>query len=268
MDQVGGFAGIMEGVASVFEFTANAFTAVAETLRTIFNVFEMIGNAIMLGLGKILEGLGSWVSSDLEQAGKDLAASSSASLMQNAAEAGDVAAHAFNAALGDRNFGRESGGGGGMAGSAVRGARQRFNDRNSPEAKAQKEADRAAKEAERQAAADAQKEAERQKKIEAEKEKAARAEEARQKRLDDMKADLAAKEYQYDFKNAEDLAAVNQKALEQSDIRSGGISQVLAMATGREDPAIVEARKQLKELKAMRVAVELMGGTVELVGAA
>lgn len=268
MDQVGGFAGIMEGVANVFEFTANVFTAVAETLRTIFNVFEMIGNAIMLGLGKILEGLGSWVSSDLEQAGRDLAASSSASLMQNAAEAGDAAAHAFNAALGDRNFGRESGESSGMAGSAVRGARARFDARNSPAAQAEREAKRAEREAARQAAADAQKEAERQKKIEAEKEKAAKAEEKRQSELDSMKADLAQKEFQYAAKNAEDLAAVNQKALEQSDIRSGGISQVLAMATGREDPAIVEARKQLKELKAMRVAVELMGETVDIVGAA
>ena len=66
----------------------------------------------------------------------------------------------------------------------------------------------------------------------------------------------------------EKLAEVNQKALEQSDIRSGGISQVLAMATGREDPAVTEARKQLKELQALRSAVQSLGGTVEIVGAA
>jgi len=265
MEQVGGFAGIMQGVSAVFEFTANAFTAVAETLRTIFNVFEMIGNAIMLGLGKILEGLGAWVSSDLEQAGKDLAASSTSSLMKNAAEAGDAAAHAFNAALGQRNFGREGGGGSGMFGSAVREARA---SRNSPEAMAQREADRAAREAERQAAAEARKEAERKKKLEeAEKERLKKQEEL-DKKLSDMRTNLAIKEFQYEMKNAEDLAAVNQKALEASDIRSGGIAGVIAMATGREDPAVVEARKQLKELQALRASVDGLGNVVEIVGAA
>jgi hypothetical protein len=160
----------------------------------------------------------------------------------------------------------------GTFGGAVREGRERFEGRNSPWAVAEREARAAEREAKRQAAADAKKEADRQKKLEAEREKAAKAEEARQKKLDDMKGELAAKEFQYAAKNAEDLAAVNQKALEQSDIRSGGISQVIAMATGREDPAVTEARKQLKELQALRRSVErsveLMGGTVEIVGAA
>jgi hypothetical protein len=156
----------------------------------------------------------------------------------------------------------------GTFGKGFRKGRERFEGRNSPWAVAEREARAAEREAKRQAAADAKKEADRQKKLEAEREKAAKAEEARQKKLDDMKGELAAKEFQYAAKNAEDLAAVNQKALEQSDIRSGGISQVIAMATGREDPAVTEARKQLKELQALRRSVELMGGTVEIVGAA
>jgi hypothetical protein len=80
--------------------------------------------------------------------------------------------------------------------------------------------------------------------------------------------DYAKKTAEMEKARIEDLAAINQKALEQSDIRSGGISQVLAMATGREDPAVIEARKQLKELQALRNAVQALGGTVEIVGAA
>ena len=64
------------------------------------------------------------------------------------------------------------------------------------------------------------------------------------------------------------LGRVNQQALEAADIRSGGISQVLALATGREDPAIAEARKQREELQNISREIRKLGGTVELVGAA
>jgi len=94
-------------------------------------------------------------------------------------------------------------------------------------------------------------------------------------RSEDFNNEILAAQRDYSKKAAEieedrldKLAEVNQKALEQSDIRSGGISQVLAMATGREDPAVTEARKQLKELQALRSAVQSLGGTVEIVGAA
>lgn len=64
------------------------------------------------------------------------------------------------------------------------------------------------------------------------------------------------------------LGRVNQQALEAADIRSGGIGQVLALATGREDPAIAEARKQREELQNISREIRKLGGTVELVGAA
>ena len=47
----------------------------------------------------------------------------------------------------------------------------------------------------------------------------------------------------------ESLSRVSNEALNISDIRSGGISEVLRIATGREDPAIEEYRKQLSELR-------------------
>ena len=84
----------------------------------------------------------------------------------------------------------------------------------------------------------------------------------------DLQADYNKKAFDYESNRLDKLSEVNTKALEQSDIRSGGISQVLAMATGREDPAVTESRKQLKELQALRGAVQALGGTVEIVGAA
>jgi hypothetical protein len=254
------FGEIMSGVGMIFEFVANTFVAVSETLRAVFNVFEMVGNAIMLGLGKILEGLGSWVSSDLEQAGRDLAASSSQALSKNAAEAGDAAAHAFNAALGDRNFGREQTPSDGMFGSAVAEARERFGRRGAATAAAPETP---------QAMTAEQQYADKMQKLQQEMaENARKAEEERQKKLGDLNARYAEESAKIEEDRLDKLAEVNQKALEATDIRSGGISQVLALATGREDPAVSEARAQRKELEKISRELAKLGGTVEIVGAA
>jgi hypothetical protein len=253
------FGETMAVVGAIFDFVANTFVAVSETLRVIFNVFEMVGNAIMLGLGKILEGLGSWVNSDLEQAGRDLAASSYQALGQNAAEAGDAAAHAFNAALGDRNFGRDQTPSEGLFGSAVAGARERFGRRG---------AERAAPETPQAMTAE-QQYADKMRKLQEEMaENARKAEEERQKKIGDLNQRYAEESAKIEEDRLDKLAEVNQKALEANDIRSGGISQVLALATGREDPAVSEARAQRKELEKISRELAKLGGTVEIVGAA
>jgi hypothetical protein len=254
------FGETMAVVGKIFDFVANTFVAVSETLRVIFNVFEMVGNAIMLGLGKILEGLGSWVSSDLEQVGRDLAASSSQALSQNASEAGDAAANAFNAAVGERNFGREQTPSDGMFGSAVAEARERFGRRGAATAAAQETP---------QAMTAEQQYADKMKKLQEEMaENARKAEEERQKKLGDLNARYAEESAKIEEDRLDKLAEVNQKALEATDIRSGGISQVLALATGREDPAVSEARAQRKELEKISRELAKLGGTVEIVGAA
>jgi hypothetical protein len=249
------FGETMAVVGAVFEFVANTFVAVTETLRVVFNLFEMVGNAIMLGLGKILEGLGSWVSSDLEQAGKEMVKIYSGAFAKNGAEAGDAFIHAVNASLGDRNFGREQTPSDGMFGTAVAKARARFEGRNAPEANAERAAEEASK-----AAFDSMPTRQRTEVV-------GRTEEFNNEILA-AQQDYAEKAAEIEKDRLEKLSEVNQKALEQADIRSGGISQVLAMATGREDPAVTEARKQLKELQALRSAVQSLGGTVEIVGAA
>jgi len=40
------------------------------------------------------------------------------------------------------------------------------------------------------------------------------------------------------------------------------------LATGREDPGLAEARKQSQELQEINRNIQLLGGTVEIMGAA
>jgi len=99
-------------------------------------------------------------------------------------------------------------------------------------------------------------------------EEQAKIEEQRLKKIADLNEQYGEKAEEIERNRLDALGRANQKALEASDIRSGGIGQVLALATGREDPAIAEARRQLDELQNISREIRKLGGTVELVGAA
>ena len=59
---------------------------------------------------------------------------------------------------------------------------------------------------------------------------------------------------------AAELARPSQQALQATDIRSQeGVSQLLALATGREDPAIAQRREQLNKLDEIRRALIAVG---------
>jgi len=62
----------------------------------------------------------------------------------------------------------------------------------------------------------------------------------------------------------EKLSQVSQEPLRVQDIRSGGIDEFLRIASGREDPAIEEARKQTRELQGLRAELRLLGVPVEI----
>jgi len=68
--------------------------------------------------------------------------------------------------------------------------------------------------------------------------------------------------------NRRRLEAAGNQPLRINDIRSGGIEEVLRLASGREDPAVEEARRQTAELQRMREEIVKLGGTVEILGAA
>ena len=266
--QFGEFGATIQTAASVFEFVGNVFLAVSESLRVVFNIFELAGNALLMGLGAVLEGLGSWVSSDLEQAGKDLQAAGFSAAQQNSKELESAAAGAARAAsaavFGGSGLPQSADG---PAGRAVRGARERFEGRDDPARQAQKEADRAAKQAEREraaAGAAALKAAEDARKAE---EKRLEAVKKADQEIAKVEEDRAKRALEIEGERFDALSRQSNQALNVSDVRSGGISEILRIASGREDPAVEEYRKQLGELKKIDAKLgELRADRVEIAG--
>jgi hypothetical protein len=135
----------------------------------------------------------------------------------------------------------------GYAASAAAAAESGFRNRNSPEAQAAKRQRDAQRAAARQAAAAASS-AEREASI--------------QKKINDAST--------FKQENAVTLSSKSNEALRANDIRtSEGMAQFLALASGREDPAIAENRKQNQKLQ--EIINELRNGNqapVDIIGAA
>jgi len=255
--QFDGFGVTLQEVAAVFEFAGNVFTAVSEILRAGFNLFQIAGNVLAIGLGKFLEGIGSWVSDDLEKFGKDLAANAEKQAQQNSREMEGAASNA-GAAASRAVFGGNASQGApeGPAGRAVNRARERMND---SEARAERERARAQKQRDDKAAreaaaadAKAKKDAEdaRKRQEEASKKAAAIDEKMAGKRGDigDILSERASA-----------LGGKSNEALKANDVRSSeGMAQFLALATGREDPAIAEYRKQTQKLDEIRAELRAL----------
>lgn len=265
--QFDGFGVTMSEVGEVFSFAGNVFTAISETLRAAFNLFQIAGNALAIGLGKFLEGIGSWVSDDLEQFGKDMAAMAHEQSLQNGREMEGAASNAASAA------GRAIFGGNatqnteGPARKAVDRARQRMND---TEAKAERERQRQQRAAEDKAAreaaaadAKAKKDSEDARKRQ---EEAAKKASAVDEKIAGKKEDMA----KIAAERASALGGKSNEALKANDVRSSeGMAQFLALATGREDPAIAEYRKQTQKLDEIRAELRaLQQEKVDILGAA
>lgn len=132
-----GFTSILQGVGTTFSVVANVLVAASETLRVIFNVFESIGNSIALALGKVLQGIGSWFSSDLEAFGKSLQDEAKRSLAQNNKDLESAATNAANAVQNafTGNSASPIAAGEGAATQFIQGVRQRFDTEQAPEFK-------------------------------------------------------------------------------------------------------------------------------------
>jgi len=262
-----GFGVTMSEVGAVFEFVGNVFTAVGEMLRAAFNMFEIAGNLLAIGIGKLLEGLGSWVSSDLEAAGKAMAADAEKRAKQNIGEAEQAASNAGTAASRALFGGNAAEGADGAGKRAVNAARQRMND---PEAKAERERQRAQKEADAKAASEA---AAAKAKAEKDAADAKKRQEEAAKKAADIGEKMAGKQEDIDKIQADKAAALGGKsneALKANDIRSSeGMAQFIALATGREDPAIEENRKTNAKLEEIRKELAaLQQQQVDILGAA
>ena len=254
----------MRDVGAVFTTIGNVFVAVSETLRAAFNQFEIQGNLLALGLGKFLEGLGSWVSNDWEQVGRDMANNAQVAIGQNALEAADALGNAgtagMNALLGES--GTAANNVTGPANRAMARARAAMTPEAREEARQKREAEKAAAEGRRAASAAQAKDAAEAAKMDAAKKKRAEEIEKVQERVDKASA--------FKLENEQVLGMKSQQALQGNDVRSSeGIAQFMALLTGREDPALEENRKANAKLaEVVRELRALQAAPVEILGAA
>lgn len=154
-----------------------------------------------------------------------------------------------------------------ILGDAIERAAQRRANRDSPEAVAEREMQRAARAAEREraaAAAVAAKAAEETRKAEEKRLEAIRKADEEIAKVEEERAKRA---MEIEGERLDALSRQSNQALSVSDIRSGGISEILRIATGREDPAVEEYRKQLGELRKIDAKLgELRTDRVDIVG--
>lgn len=257
------FGGLMETVGSVFQFVGNVFVAVSESIRAAFNVFELVANSLEIALGAVLEWFG-------VEMGKHLKEGGMAAAKKNAEEWGDAAGNAgaavVRAATGAASEEPQVEG---PAARAIASARQRMT----PEAKAEREAAREQRAAEQKAAkeaaaaeAKAKRDAEEAKKRQDEAAKRAEKAAGVQDKIDDKQDDIA----KIENERAKELGGKSNEALQANDVRSSeGMAQFLALATGREDPAIAEYRKQTQEIQQLRRDIQsLRQEQVEILGGA
>lgn len=261
-----GFGDTLKQVGAVFEFVGNVFTAVGETLRAAFNMFQVVGNLMALAIGKLLEGLGSWINSDLEQFGRDMAANAEKQALENNAEMEQAAKNAGQAASNAVFGGNASQGAEGPATNAVRAARQRMN----PEERARRDAERKAREAEQKAAREA---AAADAKAKKDAEAASKRQQEASKKASAIDEKMAAKEgdiLSIEAGKAAALGGKSNEALKANDVRSSeGMAQFIALATGRQDPAIEENRKTNAKLEEIRKELAaLQQEKVDILGAA
>jgi large-conductance mechanosensitive channel len=88
-------------------------------------------------------------------------------------------------------------------------------------------------------------------------------------RIRDLNEQYAQRAAEIDADRIEALSQVSQQPVQATDVRtSEGVSEFLRLATGREDPAISEYRKQLSELQKIARELGKLGGVVDIVGAA
>jgi len=131
----GGFVSAFSDASDALGIVSNILLGVAESFRTIFNFIQIGIDNLLIGFGKLLEGIGSWVSDDLEQFGAGLAAASEESARKNRAEmeaAATNAAQAFNNVF-DGGQGNAAANGAGAAQQYVEGFRSSIEEARKPE---------------------------------------------------------------------------------------------------------------------------------------
>ena len=121
--------------ADVFDVTSKILLTASEGIRAAFNAIQIGIDAMLLGFGKIIEALGSYVSDDLEQFGAGLAAASQESADRIAREMEAAAANAANTfnSIFNGGQGNAEAAGQGAASQYLRGLRNEIDNARKPE---------------------------------------------------------------------------------------------------------------------------------------
>jgi hypothetical protein len=252
---VDSFSGTTQTISAAGEY----FQMAADLLATAFYGVRAVFNGFTVAIAELMKILPDWIVSN--ETLTNFQKEQSRKMNEDFKRSGDAFMGRNRPAPADQPRERE------ILGDALDRARQRRDQRNSPEAKAEQERQRAARAAEReranaarvaaQAAEQARKaEEERLKIIKKADEEIAKVEEERAKRAAEIEGE-----------RLDALSRRSNQALSVGDIRSGGISEILRIASGREDPAVEEYRKQLSELRKIDAKLgELRSDRVEIVG--
>lgn len=295
-----------QGVAQTFVTVGEVFQRVSDAFSTVFYGIRQVFNAFVGDFAGAIAPIVGIFSSSGQEFLKNFATE-----MKAAAERDRLSVReAFSNTINGRQT-QAAAAATGPVGGVVASARERFDNRNSPEALAE----RAAKEQEKlfnrlsanfiTATADAEEafgdkvpEAVRkagQKVTDelaaanadgtidaAEQKRIAEAQAAYNKSIKDGKASLDAqkkaeeerqkvmekvseKAAQIESDRLQGLSELSQESLKATDVRSAeGASTFLRLVTGKQDPAIAEYQKQLRELQEMRKELKKIGGTVEI----
>ena len=135
MSSFSGISETLSGVSAGFDMASGVFKALVGTFNAIVTTFNIVGNAVAVALGKVLENIGSYLSSDLEQFGRDLAVNATDRMNENIArleEAGkQITEGAAQAVFGSPE--EQQAAGGGAAVQFIEGMRARIERERSPQ---------------------------------------------------------------------------------------------------------------------------------------
>jgi len=137
MQNFGDISTTLADVGEVFRIGGQLLVAGMEGFRAVFNVIQLGIDALLIGFGKILEAIGSYVSDDLEQFGAGLAAASQENADRNTAELEAAAANAAKALSDAFTGGDAEAAGQGEGQKFIKGLRDQIENARLPEVKLQ-----------------------------------------------------------------------------------------------------------------------------------
>jgi hypothetical protein len=137
MQNFGDISTTLADVGEVFRIGGQLLVAGMEGFRAVFNVIQLGIDALLIGFGKILEAIGSYVSDDLEQFGAGLAAASQENADRNTAELEAAAANAAKALSDAFTGGDAEAAGQGEGQKFIKGLREQIENARLPEVKLQ-----------------------------------------------------------------------------------------------------------------------------------